>query len=352
MIRKLLLILIGTTFFAAAGAGIYFSVRFAYGAYDDVYYVTADIDRAGQQMKRGLDVRVKGVVVGEVSGIDLVDRHARLTLRIDDAQRVPSDAQAVISLKTPLGAKYVDLQFDPNSGAPSLEDGDTVADARIGPELEDLLDDGVRVLDAIDAEEAATIISELADASRGRGETVAAGIRANSDLSDLFAATLRPQEEALDDFVTIFGELEEVGVDLNALADAINEGAPVYASAEAQQNLRRALEAVVPFADDFADLLILNRKDWDRMFETGDIVLGTIAAHPEGLRDLVTGLAVYVQKLGGDILPYFRLADGSAGAGFTNFIGGNDQDEEEKQICTIFPPDVRDLIPACADDQR
>lgn len=351
MIRKLALILIGTTFFAAASAGIYFSVRYAYGAYDDVYYVTANVDRAGQQMKRGLDVRVKGVVVGEVSGIELVDRQARLTLRIEDERRVPSDARAVISLKTPLGAKYVDLQFDPNSGARPLEDGDTVADASIGPELEDLLDDGVRVLDAIDPEELATIVTELADASRGRGETIAAGLRANSELSNLFAATLRPQERALDDFVVIFGELEKKGVDLNSLADAINEGAPVYASAEAQQNLRRALQALVPFADDFADLLILNRSDWRRMFNKGDIVFGTVAAHPEGLRDLVTGLATYVQKLGGDILPYFRLADGSAGAGFTNFMGGNDQDEEEQQICTAFPPEVRDLIPACADDQ-
>lgn len=350
MIRKLAVILIGTLVLGVASAGIYFSVRFAYGAYDDVYYVTAELDRAGQQMKRGLDVRTRGVVVGEVSGIELVDRRAQLTLRIHDKYRVPSDAQAVISLKTPLGAKYVDLRFDPNSTAPPLADGDRVADARIGPELEDLLDDGVRVLDAIDADDAATIITELADASRGRGETIASGLQANSELSDLFASTLRPQEEALDDFVTIFGELEKKGVDLNDLADALNEGVPVYASAEAQRNLGRALDALVPFSDDFADLLILNRRDWDRLFETGDVVLGTIARHSEGLRDLVTGLSTYVKKLGGDILPYFRMSDGSAGAGFTAFIGGNDQDEEEQQICTAFPPEVREQIPICAGD--
>ncbi|MFP5298851.1 MAG: hypothetical protein ACLGHL_07695, partial [Actinomycetota bacterium] len=146
-----------------------------------------------------------------------------------------------------------------------------------------------------------------------------------------------------------FGALEHVGVDLNQLADAVNEGAPVYASAEAQQELHRALTAVSPFAEDFADLLILNRADWKRMMEAGDVVLATTAARPEGLRDLVYGLYRYVYKLGGDIPAFFRISDGSAGAGFTNFIGGNDQEEEQNQICTAFPPEIREQIPACKD---
>jgi virulence factor Mce-like protein len=349
MIRKIALIIAGVGVLGAGAAGIYYSVSWAYGAFGNYYYVTADLPRAGQQMKLGLDVRVRGVDVGQVSGIELVDRQARLTLEIEDGYEVPSDAKAVVSLKTPLGAKYVDLQFDPNTDAPLLGDGDVLADAYIGPELEDLLDDGVRVLDAIDPDDIASVVSELAEASRGRGEVVAEGLRLNSDLSDLFASTLEPQLQSLDDFVTIFGELEKKGVDLNLLAEATNEGVPVYASAQAQQNLRQALDALVGFSDDLADLLILNRADWDRMIDQGDIVLSTIAARPEGLRDLVRGLADYVQKLGGDILPYFRMSDGSAGAGFANFIGGNDQDEEQKQICTAFPPEVREQIPACED---
>jgi virulence factor Mce-like protein len=347
MTRKLALILIGSLMVAALGAGIYYSVKWAYGGFGDYYYVTARLDRAGQQMETGLDVRIRGVKVGTVSGIELVDREAELTLQIEDKYEVPEDATGVISLKTPLGSKYVDLQFDPTSGAPPLRDGDTLASARVGPELEDLLDDGVHVLDAIDPDDIATILVEISEASDGRGDTVAAGIRANADLSDLFAGTLDPQLQALDDFETIFGALEKVGVDLNELAAAVNEGAPVYASADAQENLRLALETIVPFADNFGDLLILNRADWDRMIDNGDIVLGTIAAHPEGLHDLVHGLYRYVYKLGGEIDPFFQVEDGSAGAGFTAFIGGNDQEEEQKQICEVFPEDIHDEIPVC-----
>ncbi|MGH2734334.1 MAG: hypothetical protein ACRDKZ_02040, partial [Actinomycetota bacterium] len=159
--------------------------------------------------------------------------------------------------------------------------------------------------------------------------------------------TVDPQLEAIGDFETLFGELESKGVDLNLLADAVNEGAPVYASARAQRNMRRALEALVPFSDDLADLLILQREDFARMNNSGDKVLGTIAARPGGLRDLVHGLYRYVYKLGQPIGDFFMLNDGSAGAGFTAFIGGNDQKEEEKQICAVFPPEFRPHIPAC-----
>jgi phospholipid/cholesterol/gamma-HCH transport system substrate-binding protein len=348
MTRRLAYVLIGTLLMVALGAGIFYSVKWAYGGFGDYYYLTARLDRAGQQMETGLDVRIRGVKVGTVSGIELVDRQAELTLQIEQNYEVPDDAIGVISLKTPLGSKYVDLQFDPTTGASALQDGDHLASARVGPELEDLLDDGVHVLDAIDPDDIAVILTELSTAADGRGDTVAAGIQANADLSDLFAATLDPQLQTLDDFETIFGELEKVGVDLNELAAAVNEGAPVYASAEAQENLRVALETVVPFADNLADLLILNRSDWDRMIDNGDIVLGTIAARPQGLHDLVHGLYRYVYKLGGEIDPFFSVEDGSAGAGFSAFIGGNDQEEEEKQICEVFPEPIHDEIPICS----
>jgi virulence factor Mce-like protein len=347
MIRKLGLITGGTIFLAAITAAVYFSVSWAYGAYGDYYYLTAELDRAGQQVKLGGDVRIRGVIVGKISGIDLVDRRARLTLEIERQHRVPASTEAVISLKTPLGAKFVNLQFNPRDNGRMLEDGDRIAKAHTGPELEDALEDGVSVLEAINPDDAATIIFELSEASRGRGDMIARGIRANSRLSNLFAATLDPQIRALDDFVTIFGALEEVGVDLNLLAEALNEGAPVYASPEAQAALRRALETVTPFANDFADLLILNRADWDRMIESGDVVLSTVAARPQGLRNMVHGLYRYMRKLGGDIPVFFRMEDGSIGAGFTAFIGGNDQGEEEAQLCDAFPPDVRKEVPFC-----
>jgi phospholipid/cholesterol/gamma-HCH transport system substrate-binding protein len=346
--RRLRYIVVGSIGVAVFGAAVYFGVRLAYGAYDDYYYVTADLPRAGQQLLEQADVRTKGVDIGSVTDISLVDRRARLELQIESDYKIPKDVVLEVELKTALGAKYVDLEYDPDAGGPFLQNGDRITDAHVGPELEDLLEDGVRIFEAIDPGDLGTIIHELARGARGHGDDIARGIVANRDLSDTFAATLRPQLQSLEDFEILFAELEDRGIDLNGLADAINEGVPVYASARAQAELRRALEALVPFADDFADLLIFNRRQWDRMMNSGDKVLATIASRPGGLENLVHGLYRYVYKLGQPIAPFFVMEDGSAGAGFTAFFGGNDQDEEFNQICDAFPPEDRKHIPFCS----
>ena len=347
MSRRLFTIVIGSLLAILVGGGAWMAVRAAYGAFDDAYYVSVDIARAGQQMKPGLDVRVKGVQVGEIASIDLLEGRARLQLKIDEQYEIPEDVEAVVSLKTPLGAKYVDLRFRAGSQGPFLADGDVIEDAHIGPELEDLLADGTAVLEAVDPDDAATVISELAEGVRNNSEYIQRGLNANSDLAGLFARTVDPQLEALGDFEVLFGVLKDKGVDLNLLADAVNEGAPVYASKEAQANLHRALEALQPFSEDLADLLILQRSDFRRMYNEGDKVLQTIADRPRGLEDLVHGLYRYTFKLGQPIGDDFMMADGSAGAGFTAFIGGNDQEEEIKHICTVFPPEVAAVLPVC-----
>ena len=287
------------------------AVRWAYGGFAKYTMLTLDLPRAGQQLDIGAtDVRMRGVNIGTMVQKELVppgpnaspnDRgwFVRLTLRIEERFKVPANSEAVVTLKTLLGAKVIDLRF-PQYAGPWLENGDRIRSARIGPELEDALDDGVRVLQAIPADDLATVVHELAIAARGHGRDISRGLAANSELADLFADTLEPQIAALNDFEVIFNALEDKGVDLNLLADAMNEGVPVYASEEAQANLRAALEAVVPFSNNLADLLILNRRDWDRMMDAGNVVLTTLAVRPQGVRNLVRGLGDYVESLGGD----------------------------------------------------
>ena len=54
-------------------------------------------------------------------------------------------------------------------------------------------------------------------------------------------------------------------------------------------------------------------------------------------------------KLGGN--PYI-LSDGSASAGFTNFIGGNDSRENQRQMCGALPPQLRRHAPLCTGGKR
>jgi phospholipid/cholesterol/gamma-HCH transport system substrate-binding protein len=314
-----------------------------------------DVPRAGQQLQVGSDVRMHGVRVGEVSHIRLVDpRTVRLTLRMNRQYRVPASAQAVITLKTLLGAKFVDLRFPSYSG-PFLASGAKVATSHVGPELEDALADGVKVLDAIKPSDLAIIVRNLAEGARGHGDDVARGLAANAELADLFARTLGPQIESLHDFAVTFQALKDRGDDLNLLADAINQGVPVYASEQAHRDLTAALESLTPFANDLADLLINQKPDWDRLMDDGDVVLSTIAARAAGLGDLITGLYRYVYKLSGD--PFGAdFLQGSGAAGFTDFIGCSDNPERRgddcsnanhQALCAALPPELKGQLSFC-----
>ncbi|MFN2545538.1 MAG: MlaD family protein [Actinomycetota bacterium] len=323
-------------------AAMFFGIKLRYGSYSDYYYVKVDLPRAGQLLRTGTDVRERGVIIGKVSGIDLVGYHARLTLQIEPTYRIPKTVRAFVDLKTLLGDKYVDLRTDTFSG-PWLRNG-SIIDGDLGPELEDVLQNGTHLFSAINPDDLATVIGTLAQAARGRGEEVATGIQANAELSTIFVRTLSPQLRALRDFDVLFGALKSKGIDLNRLADAVNEGAPVYASPRAHTLLRRALTAIRPFADNLADLLIYQKQDWDRMMDSGDRVLQTVSMHAKGLHDLVHGLYIYVYKLGGKP-PY--LADGSGEAPFSNFSGGVTLEDQIHQICGGVPDPIRKLLPIC-----
>ena len=328
---------------AVVVAGMFFGIKARYGDYDEYYYVTVDAPRAGQLMRIGADVRESGVLIGTVSNIELVERRVRLTLQIQPQYPIPESAEAFVTLKTLLGDKFVDIRFDEWS-EPFLEDGDTIA-GHVGAELEDAVQSGVEVFASVDPNDLATVIHELATGAAGHGDEVARGLEAGAALSTIFRQTLQPQLRALRDFDVIFGQLEQAADELNELAEAINEGVPVYASPEAQEKLRRALVAVSYLSEHLGDLLIVERKDWGRMFDAGDVVLQTIAERTDELHNLVHGLYRYVFKLGG---PPPVLQDNTAAAAFANFFGEGDDDFEETldQLCGALPPELRE-IPAC-----
>jgi virulence factor Mce-like protein len=342
---------------AALLAAMFVGIKARYGSYGDYYYVSVDVPQAGQLMRAGADVRERGVVIGSVTELSLHGRGALLTLQIERRYPVPADAQAFVDLKTLLGDKFVDLRF-PDFQPPFLRGGETIP-GRVGPELEDVLQSGLDVLESINPDDVATVVHELATGARGHGEDIARGIEANAELSGIFAATLEPQLRGLHAFRVIFEELRKIGLDMNELAEAVNEGVPVYASDQAHQQLRRVLEALVPMSDHLADILILNRADLDAMMDSGDRVLQTIADRPQGLHDLIRGLYRYVFKLGADAPD---VGDGSEMAPFTQFFSDEGQGENAHRqgeagagnlveairgLCGLLPAEQRADMPVC-----
>ncbi|HEY5886752.1 MAG TPA: MCE family protein [Acidimicrobiales bacterium] len=296
---------------------VYVGVTFAYGGYDDDYALVADFPRAGQGLADGSEVSYRGVAVGEVRSVELVDRQARVTLAMDPGFEVPVEARFVVRPKTIFGEKFVDLTFPEGAEGPYLADGDRVEHADSATEVEDFFEGSDNLFAAIDENELAELVTSLDDAARGTGDDVARVFESSADASALGADTIDAQLRALDSFATFQDAIASIGPDLNTIS-ANNEIALGELNAN-QRAFERMLSSLRPFAEDLAALLAGTRPDIDTYLERGDSVVRLLTANEGHLTEVIDGLGQYVQAFGGG-LSQERLADGSGFAYFKNFI--------------------------------
>ena len=123
IIAWLVAVAIGTT---AAG---YFLVHQRFNPpWEDRYSVWATFDQApGVAPGKGQEVRIAGVEVGDIRSSRVSpDGKAQLELRVEDDQRIYSNARFVLRAKSPLNDMYVEIS---PGGPPGklLRDGSTVA---------------------------------------------------------------------------------------------------------------------------------------------------------------------------------------------------------------------------------
>jgi phospholipid/cholesterol/gamma-HCH transport system substrate-binding protein len=89
-------------------------------------------------LAEGAPVRLAGVNVGIVGSLALREGFlARVTLRIDDGIRVPSDSAAVIHTDGLFGAKYIEIE--PGGATENLSAGDSIAFTQDALVVDDLL---------------------------------------------------------------------------------------------------------------------------------------------------------------------------------------------------------------------
>lgn len=280
-------------------------IKGAFGAFRGGYDLVGTFDAAGQGLLPGSDVKIRGVDVGEVDSIDLVDGAARIRLRMKAGERIPTDATATIRAKTLFGEKFVDL--DPGAAeatGPYLSDGDTIADTQGGFELEEVLSDVYPLLQAVDSAELMTVIHELAEGGRGLGESVNRSIVNGAELSRLFADNAELTSRFLTDLAALSGQLADSSQDALGLADAANAALPTLNQNEpAVVDLLRQAGRL---SSDVADLLEGNQAFVDASLGDGSRAVQLLFDRQDQVIPLVVGLRQYLQTFAISI----RIPDG------------------------------------------
>ncbi|MFI6602663.1 MCE family protein [Nonomuraea sp. NPDC050536] len=176
------------------------------GVFSDATSVTLAVPRAGLQLGPRADVKVHGVVVGEVSALRATATGAEITLALD--QPVDHASTARLVPKTLFGEKYVDL-IPPAHPTTPLRDGDTITASARTVETTQVLDRLLPELRSLHPERINSTLNALATALDGRGARLGDTLeRADGYLARLqpYLPTIKRDLAKLADVTALYGE--------------------------------------------------------------------------------------------------------------------------------------------------
>ena len=138
-----------------------------------VVTVTLMAAQIGNQLQSDSDVKIRGLIVGEVRSITSTGSGARIELALQPGQvaNIPVNVSARILPKTLFGERYVDLVIPPNPSVHTMADGDIIGQdhSTVAIELEKIFDNLLPLLRTVKPEKLAATLNALATALDGRG---------------------------------------------------------------------------------------------------------------------------------------------------------------------------------------
>lgn len=321
----------------------YLGTRAALGAFSPDYRVAVNVGQLGQGIVTGSDVKMRGVLVGEVGEISLNDDlEALVELILEPQYQVPQRATFDVSAKTLLGEKQIDVLFDgPVDEGPFEEQGAMIDSPARVVEFQDVLAELNELFEAIDPEDLAVLIDDGIGAFDGQGEVIAAAVDEGARAVDLSSSLLEDQVPATRDLALVAETLGSEGAAFNRLASETTAGLPTLT--DNQVELRGLLDDLVAFADVLDATLTVDRANLDRLIISGDSVTRMLFAYQPEVGELIQGLHSYTFKFPEG----FRhpAIDGQA-AGFLIFIR---EEGLEGTLCDTLPAPLTQDMPMCAD---
>jgi virulence factor Mce-like protein len=284
------------------------------------YDVAADFRNSGGIFVNA-EVTYRGVAVGRVTDMQLVDDGVRVVLTIDpDTEPIPADTEALVATRSAVGEQYVILRPDGNEG-PYLEDGSVIPPERtaIPVPVEQLLLSLDDLVGSLDQENLRTVVDELGRAFAGSGDDLGRLID-NGDLLLARAEQSLPQtlqlitdgQTVLDTQVASRSAIQQWAADLRLVTDTLVESDPDLRSLVVNApDAGAALQQLVQDAGPGLGSLIRNL----------DILNGVTIPRLDGVEQM---LVTYPDVVSGGFSVVRRDADGEMRSHFGFVLSAND----------------------------
>ncbi|CAI9399632.1 hypothetical protein HIDPHFAB_00235 [Nocardioides sp. T2.26MG-1] len=236
--------MLGVIFLCLLLAGVYLTYAVFTKKFADYDRVTLQASKIGMQLPNRADVKIRGVIVGEVLDYEPDPEGAKVTLGIypNQIDTIPENVSGSIVPKTLFGEKYVALDIPADPSPHHIEAGDTIKRTEVSIEVEKVLSDLYPLLRTVQPADINLTLNALSTALEGRGDQIGDNLetvdsylkrinpqipqliedlRLTSQVSDTYAEVMPQIADILDDTVKTTGTLEDREVRLQALFDDV-----------------------------------------------------------------------------------------------------------------------------------
>ena len=282
-------------------------------AFTSVATVTLKTDTAGNQLQEASDVKVRGVIVGDVRQVDASADGATIKLAInpDYLHEIPADVSARLLPKTLFGERFVNLQIPDSPSQERLADGDVIGQDRSANaiELQKVIDDTLPLLQAVQPQDLSYTLGAVAGALRGRGKSLGENLASTGEYVGQVNTVLPQLQADISELADFADTYQGAADDLLAVLD--NLSITNKTLVDQKEQLRRTFTVVDASANVTADFLKTNEQNLISLAQTSRPVLGVFAKYSPEYPCLLNGLTRFnpmiSEAFGGDGDPALNL---------------------------------------------
>jgi phospholipid/cholesterol/gamma-HCH transport system substrate-binding protein len=251
--------------------------------------------------REGDDVKLAGVVVGSVTGIDVERGEAILTFEVDTDVDLPVDTAVAVRWRNLIGQRY--LALEPGDDRRMLGDGDEVTISADAVDISALIDQLVPLASAVSPDDLNRILTTVLEAFDGNAGNFDALL---ADLDAMLGALAERDDtvsQLLADYATVTDSLASRDAQIETMVGNLAAIGETFAAND--DLLDRALVELAGFAQSADAYLGRSADDFGSVLEHLAVLTGTAADNIDGLEAALQNLPdVFV-----DLLPVINRGE-------------------------------------------
>jgi phospholipid/cholesterol/gamma-HCH transport system substrate-binding protein len=282
--------LLGIVFLALLLAGVYLTYGIFSKKFSDYDEVTLQTSTIGLQLPRRADVKVRGVIVGEVLAFDTDAQGAKLTLGLYPGQvrTIPANVTGSIVPKTLFGEKYVSLVVPDDPSPHHIESGAVITRTKVATEVEKVLSDLYPLLRTVQPAEINQTLNAIATALEGRGEIIGK----NLETVDSYLKRINPQIPAIVQDLRLTADVSDTyAAAMPQIAEILRNTIKTTGTLEGREaKLKTLFTEVASFSDTARGFLKANGDNLIRLSNVSAAELRVFAKYAPELHCLTSGI--------------------------------------------------------------